>query len=172
MEIIIPAPQFLLWIILGIFVITVPAVLLKKGKWQVKIGVVLFLVIIGGILLFFFYRKTKLAVTDEGIYSNNYGEFLIKWEMIDESFIIDDLKNSDYNPVLKINGYSLGNVGLGWFKLENGESARVVLQTRTKCLVVRSGSKIYLFGPENFDSFIYAVDMYIDVLAGRETEYD
>ena len=123
-------------------------------------------------LLFFFYRKTKLAVTDEGIYSNNYGEFLIKWETIDESFIVDDLKNSEYRPVLRTNGYSLGDVRFGWFKLKNGKSAQVVLQIRTKCLVVFSGNKTYLFGPEDFDTFIQAVQLHIDVSAGRKAEYD
>ena len=86
MEVIFPAPKFLLWIVIGIFVIAVPAVFLKKGNLPIKIGVTGLITISCGLLLFFFYRETKLVVNEQGLYSNNYGEFRIQWEEIDKAF--------------------------------------------------------------------------------------
>ncbi|MBN2531904.1 MAG: hypothetical protein JXB88_03375 [Spirochaetales bacterium] len=172
MEIIFPAPQFLLWIMIGIYVIAVPPIFLKKGKWPVKIIMCIIVTIICGGLLFFFYRDTKLAVTDSGLYSNNYGEFTIKWEEIDRAFMIDDLKNSEYRPSVRTNGYSLGNVGFGWFALKNGKSARVVLQTRTRCLVVIADDRTFLFAPVDFDAFLHVVERYINVSAYEEKHDD
>jgi energy-coupling factor transporter transmembrane protein EcfT len=172
MEIIFPAPQFLLWVVLGVFAISVPAVFLKKGKWLIKIISIALITIICGVLLFFFYRETKLAVTDEGIYSNNYGEFTIKWGEIDKLFVINDLKNSEYKPTIRTNGYASGETGFGWFSLKNGKSARVVLQTRGKCLVVLAGGRTFLFAPKNFDAFIRAIGKYIDIPAYEEDRDD
>ena len=124
------------------------------------------------LLYIFFYRKTKLAVTDEGLYSNNYGEFTVMWEDIDKAFVIDDLKNSDYKPARRTNGYDMGEVRFGWFTLKNGKSARVVLQTRTRCLIILAGEKTYLFGPEDFDKFIQVVKQYIDILPYQESFND
>lgn len=172
MEIIFPAPQFLPWIVIGICVFSVPPVFLKKGKWPVKIGVLVLITIICGGLLFFFYRDTKLAVTREGLYSNNYGEFTITWEEINQAFVIDDLKNSEYSPTTRTNGYAMGDVGFGWFALKNGKSARVVLQSRTRCFVVMVGDTTFLFAPRDFDEFIRVVRQYISVPAYEEISDD
>ena len=168
MEVIFPAPRFLLWIIIGIFVITVPAVFLKKGGLPIKIGVMILITISCGLLLFFFYRDTKLAVNEQGLYSDNYGKFTIKWEEIDKAFVIEDLKESEYKPVLKTNGYAMGEVGFGWFALKNGKSARAVLQTRLQCLVVVVDDKTYLFGPKDFDEFIRIIRQYISLTTDEE----
>lgn len=170
MEVIFPAPQFLLWIVIGVFIISVPAVFLKKGKWPIKTGAIIFIIIICGGLLFFFYKKTKLAVTHEGLYSNNYGEFTVKWDEIEKTFVVQDLKDSEYRPTIRTNGYAMGDVGFGWFSLKNGKSARVVLQTRDRCLVILAGEKTFLFAPEDFDTFIQAVQKYIDVSTYEEIE--
>jgi hypothetical protein len=160
MEIILPVPHFLLFIMLGIFIIVTASMLLKKAHSGVKIAIIIVAAALCCVVLFFFYRESKLVVSDQGIYTNTYGEVMIRWDEVDRVLVVDHLRESEYNPQYKVWGFDLGDIGYGDFRLRNGKVAYIFVQNRLKGLVIEAGEKIYLFAPENVDTLIDAVKRY------------
>jgi hypothetical protein len=174
MEIILPAPHFLIFIMLGIFIVITASILLKKGGLAVKITIIILTAVLCCVVLFFFYRETKLIVSDEGIYTNTYGEVMIPWEKVDRALVVNNLRDSEYNPQYKVCGFDLGEIGYGDFQLRNGKTAYIFVQNRSMGLVIFSGEKIYLFAPEDIDALVHAVKQYVspDYVHNKEDVHD
>jgi len=164
MELLFPAPMLLLWIILAVYIIAGLGLLFKKNKLIIKIIAFVFITVVCGLILFFFYRDSRLVIDEQGTkFDDFFGGFYLSWEEVESAAFIDNLNQSEYKPVLKTWGFSFGDIAFGWFSLKNGKSAQVVLQTRKKCLVINTIEKTYLFAPIDFDEFIGSVIDYIKV---------
>lgn len=67
---------------------------------------------------------------------------------------IEELENSEWQPVKKRSGSAIGKIRAGWFTLKNGRKAYLVLQgNRALCLEAEQ-EHVFLVGIEEFDSFL------------------
>ncbi len=89
------------------------------------------------------------------------GGFMIKTIVVSRNDVasveISNLSDG-LKPVMRLWGYSIGPMKMGFFKLENGENAFMAVSQGREVVVVRTKEgKLYIFGPSNIDSFIDAL---------------
>jgi hypothetical protein len=156
-------PALMLVVFIAVVVVAVAALLLKKmPRWR-KIAGISIVVVGCGALTFFLYRTTHLVVDDQGIHADTYGRQAIAWSGVQKAFVVQDLGSSQYAPVMKTNGTSLGTVRRGWFKLANGTTAFVTVEIRDRGLVIETAGTTYVFAPREFDLFREEVGRHITV---------
>lgn len=87
-------------------------------------------------------RESQLSI-ESGNYwiKGSYGE-LIKPEEIESVYLVDNV------PPIKrrMNGYALGEIRKGWFKTEDGDRVKLIInsnQTPVILITKRNGEKIY-----------------------------
>ncbi|MBN1411002.1 MAG: hypothetical protein JW969_09160 [Spirochaetales bacterium] len=160
MEIILPKNDWILWIFIGVAVIAVSAVLLKKGKPVMKVSIIAAVVIVSGILLFFFYKDSHIMINESGITADTYGEFSIKWRDIQKAYLVPDISESEYAPGMRVHGVAIGDLAIGRYTLKNGKTAMVTIEQKGECAVIVTGKDIYLFGVKKMDEFIEGFKRY------------
>jgi hypothetical protein len=157
-----PSPLLLI-IPLVVLGVVAASVALKRGDWRRK-GMALGVAVIAvGAIIGVFYRTKHLQVNDTGISSNAYGRIEIAWEQVESALYVPDLASSPYRPVLKISGVGMGAFRAGSFRLQNGERARVFTQQSDEALVLRAAGALYLFAPQEIQSFVQAVSAHVAV---------
>ena len=70
---------------------------------------------------------------------------------------VEDLKDTDWRPISRSSGTSLGNLRTGWFRLQNGLNAFCILQGERALFFKMKNGDVYLIGLEDFDPFIKRV---------------
>ena len=159
-------PSLMLVVFIVVAVVAVAAILLKKmPRWR-KIAGLSVVVLVFGALTLFLYRTTHLVVDAQGINANTYGRQTIAWASVQKAFVVQDLRSSPYAPVMKTNGSSFGSVRKGWFKLTNGTTAFVTVETSDRVLVIQTAGTTYLFAPQDFEGFRNEVARYVTVSDG------
>ena len=158
MEILIAPPRFILWLVLGIDAVAVASVLLKKGKLVrrlISLGVV---AAVSVVLLVSLYRPARLSVTDEAMVDSTYFRTLtVPWSDLTDAVIVRDFGASEYRPTLKVGGSSMPGLQTGWFKLANGATARVVIQSSADALILRSADTLWVLAPDRLSDLVAAI---------------
>jgi hypothetical protein len=70
---------------------------------------------------------------------------------------VEDFENTDWRPISRSSGTSLGNLRTGWFRLQNGLKAFCIVQGERALFIETHKGKVYLIGLEDFDPFIKQV---------------
>ncbi len=67
---------------------------------------------------------------------------------------IEELENSEWQPVKKRSGSAIGKIRAGWFTLKNDRKAFLVLQGNRALCIEADQEHVFLVGIEEFDSFL------------------
>ncbi len=78
---------------------------------------------------------------------------------------IEELENSEWQPVKKRSGSVIGKIRTGWFTLKNGRKAYLVLQGNRALCVEADEEHIFLVGIEEFDLFLSQIKSEMPKLA-------
>ena len=167
MEILFAPSVLLLLIICGIAAFSITSIILKKSSVQKKFVSIAVLLIILISILYFFFRPTSLTVSDTGINSTTYSKISIKWEDIIKAEYIKNYKDTEYKTGLKINGSSIANFKSGTYALKNGEKAKVIIQSSTDAIIIKTKSGLYVFALDAIDEFTKEIKKYIPVTSDK-----
>ena len=69
----------------------------------------------------------------------------------------EDIEDSEFRPISRSSGTSLGNLRTGWFRLQNGLKAFCILQGERALFIETEEGGVYLIGLEDFEPFIKQV---------------
>jgi hypothetical protein len=78
---------------------------------------------------------------------------------------IEELENSEWRPVKKRSGSSIGEIRTGWFTLKNGRKAYLVLQGNRALCIEADQEHVFLVGIEEFDLFLSQIKSEMPKLA-------
>jgi hypothetical protein len=81
---------------------------------------------------------------------------VIKTADIEKAWV-EDLTDSPWRPGRKKSGTSIGDIRTGWFTLQNGRKAYVVLQGRRGICFEAGKDYVFVIGTENFDELLGAL---------------
>ncbi len=126
----------------------------SKNFKDAKIGVVILIVILIGVSSIFMLglRDNRLIISEQAItIKGMYGETLPKSE-------IKSIETVDSLPKIKIKttGFALGQISKGYFKTENGEKIKLLLNSHRKPYILftkKDDKKIY-FSTRNKDNLL------------------
>ena len=116
----------------------------RTNSKQNKIGVIILLitlVFVGGLLISGIKEDQLIVNTDSIEFEGNYGEILTS-NQITSIKLVNKLPNIS----LKTNGFAISDIKKGFFKTENGEVIKLILNANNKpfILFIKSdGKKIY-----------------------------
>lgn len=85
-------------------------------------------------------RPVRLRVSEQGLTLASFRPLELSWQEIDGALLIADLAASAYKPALKVRGISAGAYRFGFFRLKNGQQARVMAEHNREALLLLSGS--------------------------------
>lgn len=149
--------------------------------WVVSIFIVLLCLIVA-ILTFNTYRSVRIATSllfifmlatlvisplltsikldNTSIYIYGHNGFLydyIEYSDINTCEIISLKYHENYNPSRKIIGKGMAEYKVGYFELNNGLKAKVMINSDDVLLITTADGQYYLLGPDEFNTFVTAV---------------
>ncbi len=166
MEIVIPPPQFLLWLVLGSDLVVVASVLLKRSlKTAIRIVTLGVVAAASVMLLVFFYRPLRLEVTQQALVDDTYfGRVTTPWAQVRRAYVVEGYGATDWRPTLKVGGNSIPGLKTGWFRLKNGKTARVLIQGSSDALVLEADQTLYLLAPDRLAELVAAVGAHVEIV--------
>ena len=160
MEILFPAIKLMTYIGIGSIAIGILAIRGifrgSRGKFNYFIGAI----ICFGLGIFFLTMKSSgsIKVTEDRLVLK---ALLSKSQIIETDKIqrawVDNLKETEWRPISRSSGTSLGNLRTGWYRLKNGRRAFVLLQGEKALFIEADNDRVFLIGTEDFDPFIQKI---------------
>jgi hypothetical protein len=160
MEILFPAIKLMTYIGIGLVAIGILAVRGifrgSRGKFNYFIGAL----ICFGLGMFFLTMKSSgsIKVTEDTL---TLKAMLSKTQVIETDKIqrawVDDLQETEWRPISRSSGTSLGNLRTGWYRLKNGRRAFVILQGEKALFIEADEGRVFLLGTEDFNPFIQKI---------------
>jgi hypothetical protein len=95
-------------------------------------------------------KITEDSVTLKAILSKTQ---VIETEKIQRAWV-EDLQETEWRPISRSSGTSFGNLRTGWYRLQNGRRAFLILQGERGLFIEGEKDRLYLIGVEDFDSFL------------------
>jgi hypothetical protein len=145
-EILIRPSILLLVVPVGIFVVVLAATLLRRGDWIRKAIVLVLAAAVLGAIVGIGYRVRYVRIDDAGISTNALGALSLPWDRLVSARFEADGAASDFWPVARTFGTSMGSYRTGLFRLKDGESGRVFVQGDGPLLVLRTADALYVLG--------------------------
>lgn len=160
MEILLPAIKLMTYIGIGLVAIGILAIRgIFRGS-RSKFNYVVGSLICFALGIFFLTLKSSgsIKVTENNL---TLKAILSKAQVIEADEIqrawVDDLKDTEWRPISRSSGTSLGNLRTGWFRLQNGRKAFLVLQGERALFIEANNDRVFLIGVEDFEPFIRKV---------------
>jgi hypothetical protein len=160
MEILLPAIKLMTYIGIGLVAIGILAIRgIFRGS-RSKFNYIVGSLICFALGIFFLTMKSSgsIKVTEDSL---TLKAILSKTQVIETDKIqrawVDDLQDTEWRPISRSSGTSLGNLRTGWFRLQNGRKAFLVLQGDQALFIEADKGRVFLLGVENFDPFIRQV---------------
>ena len=148
-------------VILGVVILTM---LLKKGDRNKKIISLIILIAVFIFLFISFGRPSEIVVNENGVNSDVYGKIAFNWRDVEKAIYIEDYQDSPYKPTLKINGTAVKGFRAGKFRLESGESVKIVTQNSEDAALFYTSGGTYLFAVDQLKALIDIAEDYIEVI--------
>jgi Ca2+/Na+ antiporter len=163
MDFVIPGQSVILYLCIGVFVVGLLSVLLKKGEpWKRGVAMAI-VVLVCAVVLFLFYKSARIRVDDQGITMDLGGRISIPWEGVRTAALVENLSATPYAPRVKTFGNSMGGYKLGWFILANGRKAYVRTESGDRALVIETADVMYVLGVSQTDAIAAAVAAHVTV---------
>jgi hypothetical protein len=157
MEILLPEIKLITYVGIGLIAIGILAIRGifrgSRSKFNYIAGSLLCL----GLGIFILTSKStgSIKVTEDSL---TLKAILSKTQVIETTEIkrawVEDLKDTEWRPISRSSGTSLGNLRTGWFRLQNGLKAFCILQGERGLFIEMNKGDVYLIGLEDFDPFI------------------
>jgi len=160
MEILLPAIKLMTYIGIGLVAIGILAIrgifLGSRSKFNYFVGSIVCFAL--GIFFLTIKSSGSIKVTEDSL---TLKALLSKTRVIETDKIqrawVDDLQDTEWRPIARNSGTSLGNLRIGWFRLQNGRKAFLVLQGERALFIQADKGRVFLIGVEDFDPFIRQV---------------
>ena len=160
MEILMPAIKLMTYIGIGLVAIGILAIRGIFRGTKSKTNYVVGSLICFALGYFFLTMKssgsikiTEDSLTLKTILSKTY---VVETKEIQRAWV-DDLQDTEWRPISRSSGTSLGNLRTGWFRLQNGRKAFLVLQGERALFIEADNDRVFLIGVEDFEPFIQKV---------------
>ena len=160
MEILLPEIKLMTYLGIGLIAIGVLAIRgIFRGS-RSKLNYIVGSVICIGLGLVILTSKStgSITVTDDSL---TLKALLSKTQVIETKEIkrawVEDFENTEWRPISRSSGTSLGNLRTGWYRLQNGMKAFCIVQGERALFIETEEGKIYLIGLADFDPFIKQV---------------
>jgi hypothetical protein len=160
MEILFPTIKLMTYIGIGLIAIGILAIRgifrSSRSKFNYFVGAI----ICFGLGIFFLTLKSSgsIKVTEDSLILK---AMLSKTQIIESDKIqrawVDDLQETEWRPISRSSGTSLGNLRTGWYRLKNGRRAFVLLQGEKALFIEADNDRVFLIGREDFDPFIQKI---------------
>ena len=160
MEILLPAIKLMTYIGIGSIAIGILAIRgifrSSRSKFSFFLGALICIAL--GIFFLNIKSSGSIKVTEDSL---TLKAILSKTQVIEIDKIqrawVDDLQDTEWRPIRRSSGTSLGNLRTGWFRLHNGRKAFLVLQGEKAIFIQADKGRVFLIGVEDFDPFIRQV---------------
>jgi hypothetical protein len=163
-EIVIAAPTFIPWAVLGLDVVAVASLLLKKGQLVRRIAGMAIVAVVSVVLLVFLYRPSRFALTPVALVDATYGRTITtSWSEVKRAFLVRGFEQGEYRPVARTNGAALPNLRTGWFRLANGRTARVLAQSSPDALILETDRVLYVLAPDRLQELVAGAREHVNV---------
>lgn len=160
MEILLPAIKLMTYIGIGSIAIGILAIRgifrSSRSKFSFFLGALICIAL--GIFFLNIKSSGSIKVTEDSL---TLKAILSKTQVIEIDKIqrawVDDLQDTEWRPISRSSGTALGNLRTGWFRLQNGRKAFLVLQGEKALFIQADKGRVFLIGVEDFDPFIRQV---------------
>lgn len=159
-EITFRAPNAILFVAIGVIVVGLISVFLKKGEVTRKIMALVIVTAVAGGLLLVLYRSTTLTVDGEGLRTNGLRPINLSWDEVEHAYLETNLGFSEYRPTVRTRGTAIGEYRSGRFLLSNGDSALVFMERSDQAVVIVTEELTYLFAPSEIDPLAAAINKF------------
>jgi len=160
MEILLPAIKLMTYIGIGLVAIGILAIRGIFRSNQSKFNYIVGSLICFALGIFFLTMKSSgsIKVTEDSL---TLKAILSKTQVIETDKIqrawVENLQDTEWRPISRSSGTSLGNLRTGWFRLQNGRKAFLLLQGERALFIGADKGRWFLIGVEDFDPFINKV---------------
>lgn len=161
MEFVLPAVQFLKFIGLGMIVLGVLllAGILRGSRSPLNYILGSIICVALGIFILTLRSTGSITLAEDELVLK---AALCKTQVVRTSdvasiWIEEDLDNSPWRPGRKKSGTAIGDIRTGWFTLQNGRSAYVVLKGRRAICFEAGEEHVFVIGTENFEDLLAAL---------------
>jgi hypothetical protein len=162
-EFIVRPPILLLAVPVGIFGVVLASVLLRRGDGTRKAIALVLAVVVLGVFVGTTWRTRYVRIDDAGISTNAVGTLSLPWDRVASARFDRTGPASEFWPVARTAGTSMGSYHAGWFRLRNGESARLFVQGDGPRLVLRTPDALYVLGFDGIDEAVEAIAAHVAV---------
>ena len=131
----------------------------KRGQKLLSIGI---LVVICSVVYFMFGRPAEVIIDKAGIHSEAYGKINFEWSEVQQAEVIDDYKETEWKPSVRLNGLGLPGFRSGRYRLSNGKQAKVLTQKSEDAVIFQTDEDLYIFAINEHDRFLTIVSQYIE----------
>jgi len=159
-EIVFRPPNVIILVAIGVVVVGLISVFLKKGEVSRKIMSLVIVVAVAGGLLLALYRSTTLTVDEDGLRTSGLSGMDLSWEEVEHAYLETNLGFSEYRPTVRTRGTAIGDYRSGRFLLSNGDSARVLMERADQAVVLVTAELTYLFAPSEIDVLADAISRF------------
>ncbi|UCE42608.1 MAG: hypothetical protein JSV17_06540 [Candidatus Aminicenantes bacterium] len=160
METLLPAVKLMTYIGIGLVAIGILAIRgIFRGS-RSKFNYFLGSLICFALGIFFLTMKSSgsIKVTEDRL---TLKVMLTKTQVIETDKIkrawVENLQDTDWRPISRSSGASLGKLRTGWFRLQNGQRAFLALQGERALFIEAENDRVFLIGVEDFETFIRQV---------------
>ena len=159
-EIVFRPPNAILFVAIGVVVVGLISVFLKKGEVTRKIMALLILIAVAGGLLLGLYRPTTLTIDEDGLRMDGFRAADLSWDDVEHAYLETNLGFSEYRPTLRTRGIAIGKYRSGRFLLSNGDSAHVLMERTDQAVVIVTEELTYLFAPSEIGLLAEAINQF------------
>jgi hypothetical protein len=162
-EFVVLPPRMFLVFLGAVLLVVLLSMFFKRENTARKITALVIVLVVLGVVAFLFYRPTVVSVNEQGLVVRRFRERSLLWTEVIEAERIADLPDSEYRPVRRILGVSLGAYKAGKFRLQNGDTAQVVMEQDRDALFIGTAGDRYLFALDENESFVEAVGRFVEL---------
>ena len=162
-EFVVLPPRIFLVFLGAVLLVVLLSMFFKRGSTARKITALVIVLVVLGVVAFLFYRPTVVSVDGPGLAVRRFREHSLLWREVIEARRIADLPASEYRPVRRILGVSLGAYKVGKFRLQNGDTVQVVMEQDRDALFVGTAGNGYLFALDENESFVEAIGRFVEL---------
>ncbi|MDC7225656.1 MAG: PH domain-containing protein [Spirochaetales bacterium] len=144
-----------------IMAIVLVLMILRPGQTNQKLLSIGILLVTFTVIYFILGRPANVVIDEKGIHTESYGKIDFEWSEVESAAIVEDYRNSKWNPEVKITGSGMPGFKTGRYRLDNGETAKIITQKSNKAVVFQTDDAIYLFAFDEIEKIIETASEYV-----------
>jgi hypothetical protein len=163
MDVLIRPPSFLLLILAGVVGIALFSLLRRQVTAVRRAVSIAIVIVVCGAVLLVAYRPRHLVVDDQGVRIGTTANQSVAWSEVSAARLVSDLGSSPWAPATRTAGTSIGAFRSGWFRLNNGASAYILMEAGNAAVIVEGAGKTFVYAPKNLAAFADEVAKHVSL---------